>query len=141
MQNPNAHPSVLLIDSGTHSSSASACSSLSETLLPNVSGVLKQDLVPLLQYQVFQGRFLNGQKFWINSKDSGLLCQAVDTNGVVSEQLCILPLPALCTQSGNSSFVPTFKTTVATQGLSITGYALLQVLPSGWLLIAQQLPR
>lgn len=121
VQNPFAHPSVLLIDSGTHSTSQSACSSLDETLLPSISGQLAQDIVPLLQYQVFQGHFLNGQQFWINPNSNGLLCQTVDTNGHIGENLCVLPLPALCTNSGNSTSVTTFQTTVSSQGLSITG--------------------
>lgn len=88
--------------------------------MPSVSGTLSQDLVHLLQYQVFQGHFLQGQKFWINPQGE-LLCQAVDTNGHVSDQLCLESLPALCTQSGNSSSIPTFQTTISSKDLSITG--------------------
>lgn len=97
--------------------------SLGETLLPSISGALSQDIVPLLHYQVFQGLFVNGQKFWISppSDATGLLCQAVDVNGHISGQLCLESLPGLCTQSANSSAVPEFLTTVSSNGLSITG--------------------
>lgn len=128
MQNPSAHPSVLLIGSGSHPSSQSACSSLNETLLPNVSGILAEDLVHLLQYQVFQGHFLNGQQFWVNPESDGLLCQTVDTNGHLGEALCIESLPALCSQSAGSTVGPTFKTTVSSNGLSITGYVPVCIL-------------
>ncbi|KIP12137.1 hypothetical protein PHLGIDRAFT_113924 [Phlebiopsis gigantea 11061_1 CR5-6] len=103
VQNPDAHPSVLLIDSAIHSSSRSACLSLGETLLPSISGALSQDIVPLLHCQVFQGLFVNGQKFWINPQTGSSVL-------------------GLCTQSANSSAVPEFLTTVSSNGLSITGF-------------------
>ncbi|EKM58107.1 uncharacterized protein PHACADRAFT_252144 [Phanerochaete carnosa HHB-10118-sp] len=78
--------------------------------------------MPLLQYQVFQNNVPDGQQFWINPNSNGPLCQTVDTNGHIGENLCILSFPALCTNSGNSTTVPTFQTTVSSQGLSITGF-------------------
>ena len=89
--------------------------------MPSVSGTLSSDLVNLLGYEVFQGHFLHGQQFWINSKSTGLFCQTVNTNGRLGSVLCIQSLPALCTQSGNSTTTPTLQTTVSFHGLTITG--------------------
>ncbi|KAI0703730.1 carboxylesterase from carbohydrate esterase [Cytidiella melzeri] len=117
-----SHQSVLLLDSQTYAASQSACVALNESLLPSNASVLTTDIVHLLQYQLYQKKFPEGQTFWIASQASG--CQVVDTNGKISQSSCSKSLPALCTQSAILGALPSAQNelSVSSQGLTITGY-------------------
>ncbi|KAI0090326.1 carboxylesterase from carbohydrate esterase [Irpex rosettiformis] len=117
-----SHQSILLLGAQTNSAAQDACAVLNESLLPNNSSVFGADLVHLLQYQVYQKRFAQGQNFWIASESPA--CQTVDTSGKVGQSSCNKVLPALCSQSANLGAEPSNqnKLSISSQGLTITGF-------------------
>ncbi|KAI0346501.1 carboxylesterase from carbohydrate esterase [Trametopsis cervina] len=117
-----AHESVLLLTSQSNAAAKTACAALHETLLPSNATVIASDLTHLLQYQVYQKHFPQGQKFWIGSQ--GSTCQVIDTNGKISHSSCSGSLPALCSQTSALGAAPSTQNevSVSSQGLTITGY-------------------
>ncbi|KAH9941610.1 carboxylesterase from carbohydrate esterase [Epithele typhae] len=120
----SGRPSVLLLSSPhTHGSASSACAVLGETLLPDNTTFIKDNLVPLLRFQEFERNFPSSQKFWIASK--GPVCQTVDAKGDVSSSVvCLGSLPVLCTQSATlgAAAKPATSFTVQSKNLTITGF-------------------
>ncbi|KAM5533408.1 hypothetical protein V8D89_012958 [Ganoderma adspersum] len=122
-QQPTHRSALLLSTPLSHSEALSACAALGENLLPSNKTFFANDLAPLLQYQVFQKNFAPTQQFWIAS--SGLICQTVNTKGVVSSALtCLRALPVLCSQSAafQAAAQPTTSFTVRSEDLTITGF-------------------
>lgn len=117
--------SVLLIDPKLQFEAAEGCSALGETLLPVNAAFFSTDLVPLLKYQAFLGKYPESQQFWVASH--GHTCQAVDINGHVSSTSCLKSLPALCTQTAafGASVEPSTQLSVFSNGLTVTGYVKL----------------
>ncbi|CDO70485.1 hypothetical protein BN946_scf184569.g28 [Trametes cinnabarina] len=118
------HRSALLLSSPSfHQDAAKACETLGETLLPINKTFFKNDLVPLLRYQDFQGTFSSSQQFWVANE--GPICQVINAQGIVSSSLtCLRVLPALCSQSAGFHVDSSPKTsfTVSSQDLTITGF-------------------
>ncbi|KAI8969416.1 carboxylesterase from carbohydrate esterase [Trametes punicea] len=118
------HRSALLLSAlRSHQDAANACEALGETLLTVNKTFFKDDLVPLLQYQVFLGNFPPTQQFWVAS--AGSICQIVNAQGAVSSSLtCLRNLPALCSQSAgyHVDAAPQTSLTVHSQDLTITGF-------------------
>ncbi|KAL6306365.1 hypothetical protein BKA93DRAFT_154640 [Sparassis latifolia] len=114
------HRSVLLLSPKSQSDSANACAQLNETLLLVNETFFLSDLVPLLQYQVYEGAYGMEQLYWVGANGS---CQAVDALGVVSEAECNQSLPTLCSQSSSfgASPEPVNSLMVHAGNLSITG--------------------
>lgn len=82
----------------------------------------KNDLVPSLQYQLFQRNFPPNQQFWVANE--GRVCQVVNAQGVVSSSLtCLRVLPTLCSQSAGFRAAATAESslTVHSQDLTVTG--------------------
>ncbi|PCH35223.1 carboxylesterase from carbohydrate esterase [Wolfiporia cocos MD-104 SS10] len=116
------HKSVLLVSPQTHSNTVSACEALGETLLPVNETFLTTELIPLLQYQAYEGAYGEGQLYWVASTSN--TCQAVDDSGAVSAVSCDGELPVLCSQSAGYgvSAEPATLLTVNANDLEITGY-------------------
>ncbi|KAI8976725.1 carboxylesterase from carbohydrate esterase [Trametes punicea] len=118
------HRSALLLSAPRSSQDASkACQALGENLLPVNKTFFKNDLVPLLQYQIYQDNFPENQQFWVGH--AGSTCQVVNAQGVVSSSsACSHGLPALCTQSAGYHVNATAQTslTIHSQDLTITGF-------------------
>ncbi|EIW55220.1 carboxylesterase from carbohydrate esterase [Trametes versicolor FP-101664 SS1] len=118
------HRSALLLSAPRFQrDAASACSALGETLLPVNKTFFKNDLVPSLQYQVFQRNFPSNQQFWVANE--GRVCQVVNAQGVVSSSLtCLRALPALCSQSAGfrAAAAAESSLTVHSQDLTVTGF-------------------
>ncbi|KZT69951.1 carboxylesterase from carbohydrate esterase [Daedalea quercina L-15889] len=114
--------SVLLLSSLSNSEAASACAGLGETLLPVNETFFHTELVPSLQYQVYQGHYGEGQQYWVQS--TGNSCEAVNALGFIIPAACELELPALCSQSApfGASAEATNSLTVQADDLAITGY-------------------
>ncbi|KAJ3535117.1 hypothetical protein NM688_g7023 [Phlebia brevispora] len=117
-----SHLSALLLPSHSNCDAVSACSSLHETLLPTTGNQTFSDIVPLLKYQVFLGKFNTGQQFWIGS--SGKTCRTISTEGVVNPAPCTQSLPVLCSQSAGFGAGPTAETqlTLQSNSLTVTGF-------------------
>ncbi|KAI9067005.1 carboxylesterase from carbohydrate esterase [Trametes sanguinea] len=120
----STHRSALLLSSPRfHQDATKACEALGETLLPVNKTFFKNDLAPLLRYQVFQGSFPSTQQFWVANE--GPICQVVNAQGVVSSSLtCLRVLPSLCSQSAgfHADAAPKTSLTVKSQDLTITGF-------------------
>ncbi|PCH44337.1 carboxylesterase from carbohydrate esterase [Wolfiporia cocos MD-104 SS10] len=116
------HKSILLISSQTHNSAVAACDGLGETLLPVNETFFTTELVPLLQYMVYEGAYGEDQLYWVAS--AGDTCQAVDSLGAISAVSCDGELPTLCSQSAGygASAEPSTLLTVYANDLEITGY-------------------
>ncbi|KAH9922530.1 carboxylesterase from carbohydrate esterase [Fomitopsis serialis] len=116
------HQSVLLLSPLLNSEADSACASLGETLLPVNESFYHTELIPSLQYQVYQGHYSEAQLYWIQS--TGSSCEAVNSLGFVVPAPCALQLPALCSQSAQfgASPEPANSLTVQANDLTITGY-------------------
>ncbi|CCM03281.1 uncharacterized protein FIBRA_05409 [Fibroporia radiculosa] len=116
------HKSVLLLTPRTQSEAETACASLSETLLPINETFFTTDLVPLLQYQAYEGAYGEGQLYLVASE--GDSCAAVNSFGQVSLVSCDTELPVLCSQSSayGAYADSTNLLTVYADDLTITGY-------------------
>ena len=116
------HKSVLLLSPLSNAQAASACTELGETLLPVNTSFFQTELVPSLQYQVYQGHYGEGQLYWIQSA-AGSTCEAVNVQGSVVFAACDLELPVLCSQSAQfgASAEPTNSLTVHANDLALTG--------------------
>ena len=112
---------MLLLSSFSNFEAASACVELGETLLPANESFFQTELVPSLQYQVYQGHYGEGQLYWVQS--TGSTCEAVTVQGFVVPAACNLELPTLCSQSApfGASAEPTNSLTVYANDLAITG--------------------
>ncbi|TBU26957.1 carboxylesterase from carbohydrate esterase [Dichomitus squalens] len=122
-QQPTQRSALLLSTPQIHAHASSACAALGEKLLPVNKTFFTIDLVPLLQYQVFQKKFPAAQQFWVAS--SGPVCRTVDSKGVVSSSLtCSRELPVLCSQSAGfqAAAQPTTSLMIKSQDLTITGF-------------------
>lgn len=115
------HKSVLLLSSFSNSEAASACAELGETLLPANESFFQTELVPSLQYQVYQGHYGEGQLYWVQS--TGSTCEAVNVQGFLVPAACDLELPALCSQSAqfSASAEPTNSLIVHANDLTLIG--------------------
>ena len=115
------HRSVLLLTPRSLDDAVTACSALSEALLPLNETFFHADLRYLLQYQIYEGAYPESQRYWV--APAGSTCQAVDSSGSVASVSCDLQLPALCTQSAAYGASPELSTllSVQTDDLTITG--------------------
>lgn len=115
------HKSVLLLTPRAQQDAATACAGLSETLLPVNQTFFSTELVPLLQYQAYEGAYGSSQFYWIESV--GDSCTAVDSLGIVTTVSCDTELPALCSQSSayGTYAEPSNMLTVLSNDLTITG--------------------
>ncbi|PCH35219.1 carboxylesterase from carbohydrate esterase [Wolfiporia cocos MD-104 SS10] len=120
--NASQHKSVLLVSPQTQSNAVAACEALGETLLPVNETFFTTELIPLLQYQVYEGAYGEDQLYWVAS--AGDTCQAVNDFGAVSAVSCDGELPALCSQSAGygASAEPSTLLTVYANDLEITGF-------------------
>lgn len=116
------HRSVLLLTPRAQQDAATACVGLSETLLPVNQTFFSTELVPLLQYQAYEGAYGSSQFYWVESV--GDSCTAVDSLGIVTTVSCDTELPALCSQSSayGTYAEPSNMLTVLSNDLTITGY-------------------
>ncbi|KAI0918550.1 hypothetical protein AcV5_002511 [Taiwanofungus camphoratus] len=117
-----AHKSVLLLSPRPQSNAVTACARLGETLLPVDTTFFSTELVPLLQYQTYEGAYGESQLYWVGSTDSA--CNAVNSLGLTSLVSCDTELPTLCSQSAayGGPPEPTNSLTVFANELVITGY-------------------
>lgn len=102
------HKSVLLLSPFSNSEAAFTCAELGETLLPVNETFFETELVPSLQYDVYQGHYGEGQLYWVQS--SGNTCEAVNTQGFVVPAACDLVLPTLCSRVHKLALLPNRRT-------------------------------
>ncbi|TCD66116.1 hypothetical protein EIP91_001768 [Steccherinum ochraceum] len=116
------HKSVLLLQDQLQLTAESSCKALSETLLPVNQTFFATDLVPTLEFEVFQENFPRNQEFWVASQ--GRTCQTVDVQGHVKSSSCLRILPALCSQSTAFGAGPSSNSlaNVHSAGLTLTGF-------------------
>ncbi|EPT02201.1 hypothetical protein FOMPIDRAFT_1029487 [Fomitopsis schrenkii] len=103
-----APASVLLLSPFSNSEAAFTCAELGETLLPVNETFFETELVPSLQYDVYQGHYGEGQLYWVQS--SGNTCEAVNTQGFVVPAACDLVLPTLCSRVHKLALLPNRRT-------------------------------
>ncbi|KZT04485.1 carboxylesterase from carbohydrate esterase [Laetiporus sulphureus 93-53] len=106
----------------SQSDAVTACAGLAETLLPINETFFATELVPLLQYQVYEDAYGEEQLYWV--QPAGETCQAVDSSGLVSTVSCVSELPVLCSQSAayGASAAANNSITVYADDLVVTGY-------------------
>jgi len=107
---------ALLIRSAQAQDSAQrACAALGESLWSPSKQNYNAGLNSSLSYEVYAGRYGNGQLFWVasdapSSRHHKQECTAIDVHGTCHNVQCHQNLPALCTQSApasNSTFSDT----------------------------------
>ncbi|KAH6676965.1 camp-regulated D2 protein, partial [Plectosphaerella plurivora] len=116
---------ILVSHAQNYASAVKTCDQLSETLW---NGPSASTLNTSLAYQVYQGHYDNGAKFWVAKDDDSCKCRALSADGIYHETKCTENLPVLCSQSApvsNGSFADTsasFQITQEVGKAQVTGY-------------------
>lgn len=118
----NSNSLLLLSEAKTSQGAAHSCAALEEHLLPVDNSFFESQVVPALQYQVYQRLHGESQRFWIASNEQR--CQTVNVRGEVSAAECAESLPALCTQSAVAGAAASTANMISVKSnkLTIIGY-------------------